>query len=108
MNAWLALVLAGLMELTWPLGLKYSDGFTRLWPTLGTATAIALSFALLGQALRDIPFGTAYAVWTGIGAAGAMLVGVIIFEERADIVRVTCLAMIVIGCVGLKFAAEPH
>jgi quaternary ammonium compound-resistance protein SugE len=108
MNAWLALLIAGLMEMTWPLGLKYSDGFTKLWPTLGTAAAIVLSFVLLGQAIRQIPFGTAYAIWTGIGAAGAMLVGVILFEERADLVRVICLMMIVIGCVGLKFATAPH
>jgi quaternary ammonium compound-resistance protein SugE len=107
-NAWLALLIAGLMELTWPLGLKYSDGFTKLWPTLGTAAAIVLSFVLLEQAIRQIPFGTAYAIWTGIGAAGAMLIGMILSEERADLVRVICLMMIVIGCVGLKFATEPH
>lgn len=107
MNAWLALLLAGLMELTWPLGLKYSEGFTRLGPALGTGAAIVLSFLLLGHAVRHIPFATAYAIWTGIGAAGAMLMGILVFGERADIVRVTCLVMIVIGCVGLKFAGQP-
>jgi quaternary ammonium compound-resistance protein SugE len=108
MNAWLALLLAGMMELTWPLGLKYSEGLTRLWPTIATGMAIALSFFLLGQAIRQIPFGTAYAIWTGIGAAGAAFIGMTIFEERMDIVRVTCLFLIVIGCVGLKISADAN
>ncbi len=108
MNAWFALILAGLMELTWPLGLKYSEGLTRLWPTVATGMAIALSFFLLGQAIRQIPFGTAYAIWTGIGAAGAAFIGMTIFEERTDIVRLTCLFLIIIGCVGLKVSADAN
>lgn len=106
MNAWFALLLAGLMELTWPLGLKYSDGFTRFWPSIGTAAAIALSFLLLGQALKAIPFGTAYAIWTGIGAAGAVVIGMAVFEERTDVLRITCLLLIVAGSVGLKFSMQ--
>jgi quaternary ammonium compound-resistance protein SugE len=105
MQAWLALVLAGLFEIGWALGLKYSDGFTRLWPSIATVLAIGSSFGLLGLALESVPFGTAYAVWTGIGAMGTVLLGMTLFGEPADVGRVICLALIVTGIIGLKIAA---
>jgi quaternary ammonium compound-resistance protein SugE len=100
--AWLSLLLAGLLEIVWALGLKYSHGFTRPWPSAITIVSIALSFALLGLSLKSVPFGTAYAIWTGIGAAGAIIVGIVLFGESADAVRVGCLLLIVIGTVGLR------
>jgi quaternary ammonium compound-resistance protein SugE len=102
MSAWLALLGAGLLEVGWALGLKYSDGLTRFWPTAATAIAILLSFALMAWALRSLPFGTAYAVWTGIGAVGSIIVGMMLFSESADPVRIICLTLIVAGMVGLK------
>jgi quaternary ammonium compound-resistance protein SugE len=102
MSAWFALVAAGLLEVAWALGLKYSDGLTRSWPTAATLVAIALSFGLMALALRSLPFGTAYAVWTGIGAVGSIMVGMLIYSEPADPVRVLCLSLIVAGMVGLK------
>lgn len=102
MTAWLALLGAGLLEVAWALGLKYSDGLTRFWPTAATAVAIVLSFALMALALRSLPFGTAYAVWTGIGAVGSILVGMILYSEPTDPVRLICLTLIVAGMVGLK------
>ena len=104
LTGWFALLLAGLLEIAWALGLKYSDGLTRFWPSLAMLVAIALSFALLAVALRSIPFGTAYALWTGIGAAGTVIVGMTAFGEPADLFRVTCLALIIAGMVGLKLA----
>jgi quaternary ammonium compound-resistance protein SugE len=101
-TAWLALLGAGLLEVTWALGLKYSDGFTRFWPSALTLIAIGSSFALMALALRSLPFGTAYAVWTGIGAAGSIIVGMLIFSEPTDPVRILCLTLIVAGMVGLK------
>jgi len=102
MNAWLALLAAGLLEVAWALGLKYSDGLTRFWPTAATLVAIALSFGLMAIALRSLPFGTAYAVWTGIGAVGSIVVGMYLYSEPTDPVRVICLTLIVAGMVGLK------
>ena len=107
MTPWLALVLAGLMEIAWALGLKYSDGCTRLWPSLGTVAALALSYVFLGLSLKSVPFGTAYAVWTGIGAAGAAIAGILLFEERADVFRFACLPLILAGVAGLKLTAAP-
>jgi quaternary ammonium compound-resistance protein SugE len=101
-SPWLALFAAGLLEIAWALGLKYSDGLTRFWPTAATVVAIMLSFGLMALALRSLPFGTAYAVWTGIGAAGSIIVGMLIFSESADPVRIFCLTLIVAGMVGLK------
>jgi quaternary ammonium compound-resistance protein SugE len=101
-SAWLALLAAGLLEIAWALGLKYSDGLTRFWPTALTLLAIALSFGLMALALRSLPFGTAYAVWTGIGAAGSIIIGMLVFSESADPVRIFCLTLIVAGMVGLK------
>src|SRR5262249_42317663 len=106
LTAWLALLLAGLLEVAWALGLKYSDGLTRLWPSVGMVTAIALSFALLAVALKSIPFGTAYALWTGIGAAGTGIVGMAAFGESTGVFRVTCLRLLIAGMVGLKLASS--
>jgi quaternary ammonium compound-resistance protein SugE len=101
-SAWLALLAAGLFEIAWAFGLKYSDGLTRLWPTAGTFVAIAFSFGLMAVALKSLPFGTAYAVWTGIGAVGSITVGMLVYSEPADPVRLLCLTLIVAGMVGLK------
>ena len=101
-SGWLALLGAGLLEVAWAFGLKYSDGLTRFWPTAATAVAILLSFALMALALRTLPFGTAYAVWTGIGAVGSILVGMLLYSEPTDPIRILCLALIVVGMVGLK------
>jgi quaternary ammonium compound-resistance protein SugE len=95
-SAWLALLAAGLLEIGWAVGLKYSDGLTRFWPT--TATVLAI----MAVALKSLPFGTAYAVWTGIGAAGSIVVGILLFSESADPIRMLCLTLIVAGMVGLK------
>jgi quaternary ammonium compound-resistance protein SugE len=102
MTAWLALFLAGALEILWAVGLKYSDGLTRPWPSLATVVAIALSFALLAASLKSVPFGTAYAVWTGIGAAGTVIVGIVAFGESADAARLTCILLIIAGTLGLK------
>ena len=102
MSGWQALLAAGLFEIAWAFGLKYSDGLTRFWPTAATVIAIALSFALMAVALKSLPFGTAYAVWTGIGAVGSIVVGMLVFSEPADPVRLLCLTLIVAGMVGLK------
>src|ERR1700722_11843241 len=102
MTGWLAVFAAGLFESAWAFGLKYSDGLTRFWPTLATALAILASFALMAFALRSLPFCTAYAIWAGIGAAGSIVVGTVIFSEPTDPVRIICLTLIVAGVVGLK------
>lgn len=99
---WFYLILAGLMEIGWAVGLKYTHGFTRLWPSLGTAALMAVSFFLLSLSLKSIPIGTAYAVWTGIGAAGTAALGMIFFNEPREVARIFCLVMIVAGTVGLK------
>jgi quaternary ammonium compound-resistance protein SugE len=101
-NGWLALLAAGLFEIAWAFGLKYSDGLTRIWPTAATLIAIALSFGLMAVALKSLPFGTAYAVWTGIGAVGSIVVGMLVFSESTDPVRILCLTLIVAGMIGLK------
>jgi quaternary ammonium compound-resistance protein SugE len=101
-SGWLALLGAGLLEVAWAFGLKYSDGLTRFWPTAATVLAIALSFGLMAIALKSLPFGTAYAVWTGIGAVGSIVVGMLAFSESTDPVRIVCLTLIVAGMIGLK------
>ena len=101
-SAWLALLAPGLLEIGWAIGLTYSDGLTRFWPTSATVLAIILSFALMAIALKSLPFGTAYAVWTGIGATGSIVVGIFLFSESADPIRILCLTLIVAGMVGLK------
>lgn len=102
MASWITLILAGLFEIAWAVGLKYTHGFTRMWPTVGTAAALVASMALLGIALRTLPIGTAYAVWTGIGAAGTALLGLWLFDEPATISRLLCIGLIVAGVLGLK------
>ena len=100
--AWTLLVIAGLFEICWAIGLKYTDGFSRLWPTVGTVVAMAASFGCLAQALKSIPVGTGYAVWTGIGAAGTALLGIVLFAESVSIIKVFSLLCIVLGIIGLK------
>jgi quaternary ammonium compound-resistance protein SugE len=99
---WVVLVIAGLFEVGWAVGLKYAEGFTRLWPSIGTAVALVLSMGLLGIALRSLPLGTAYAVWTGIGTVGTAILGIALFREPATAARLACIALIVAGIVGLK------
>ncbi|MEX2470174.1 MAG: quaternary ammonium compound efflux SMR transporter SugE [Pseudohongiellaceae bacterium] len=101
---WLLLLIAGLFEVGWAIGLKYTEGFTRLWPTLGTALSMLISVVLLGLAMKSLPVGTAYAVWVGIGAVGTVILGIILFGESADLLRVTSLLLIGVGIVGLKLA----
>ena len=100
--SWIILVIAGLFEIGWAIGLKYTEGFTRLWPSVGTIVAAGISLWLLTQALRTIPVGTAYAIWTGIGAVGVATLGVVLFSESASPARLGCIALIVAGVVGLK------
>ena len=102
--AWLILLLAGLFEIVWAVGLKFTNGFTRLWPTVGTLAALVISFGLLGIAAKSLPIGTAYAVWTGIGAAGTVICGILLLGEPATAMRLACVGLIVAGVVGLKFA----
>jgi quaternary ammonium compound-resistance protein SugE len=103
---WIYLALAGLFEIGWAVGLKYSDGFTRLWPSVGTATAMIISVLLLALAIRSLPIGTAYAIWTGIGAVGAVILGIALFSDSAAPLRLLCVALIVAGIVGLKLTAH--
>jgi len=103
--AWLVLVIAGLFEVGWAIGLKYTEGFSRPWPTAATIAAMVISVALLGVAMRTLPVGTAYAVWTGIGAVGTVLLGIVLFQEPATVARLACVALIVAGIVGLKLTA---
>ena len=100
--AWFYLFLAGLFECGWAIGLKYSEGFTRWVPSLLTLWAMGVSIWLLSIAMKTIPIGTAYAVWTGIGACGVAILGMILFNESRDLARMICLFLIVIGIVGLK------
>jgi quaternary ammonium compound-resistance protein SugE len=100
--AWWLLFVAGLLEVAWAIGLKYTDGFTRLWPSVGTLAAMALSVLLLALAMRSLPVGTAYAVWTGIGAVGTVVLGIVLFGEPATAMRIACIVLIVAGIVGLK------
>ena len=100
--AWVYLLLAGIFEIGFAIGLKYTEGFTRLWPSVGTVVAASISLWLLTQALRTIPVGTAYAIWTGIGAVGVATLGVMLFSESASPARLGCIALIVAGVVGLK------
>lgn len=100
--AWIVLVVAGLFEVGWAIGLKYTDGFTRLWPTLGTVASMIVSLFLLGLALKTLPVGTAYAIWTGIGTIGTAILGIVLLGESAAAARLACIALIVAGIVGLK------
>jgi quaternary ammonium compound-resistance protein SugE len=100
--AWVVLVIAGLFEVGWAIGLKYTEGFTRLWPSVGTVAAMVASVLLLGWAMRTLPVGTAYAVWTGIGAIGTVALGIVLFGEPATVARLLCVGLILAGIVGLK------
>lgn len=101
---WPILIVAGLFEVGWAIGLKYTDGFTRLWPTVGTAVSMIISLGLLGVAMKALPVGTAYAVWVGVGAVGTAILGIVLFGESASFARVFSLGLIVAGIVGLKLA----
>jgi quaternary ammonium compound-resistance protein SugE len=103
--AWALLVVAGLFEVGWAIGLKYTEGFTRLWPSVWTVAAMIVSIVLLGLALRSIPVGTGYAVWTGIGAVGTALLGIVLFGDPATAARLACIALIVCGIAGLKLVS---
>ena len=100
--AWIYLFIAGLLECAWAVGLKYSDGFTQFWPTVFTAIAAIASLIFLGLAMRSLPIGTAYAIWTGIGAVGVAIFGIIVFGESAAVARIASIALIVLGIAGLK------
>jgi len=103
--AWTVLFIAGLLETGWAIGLKYTEGFTRLWPSVGTAVSMVLSVVLLGWAMKSLPVGTAYAVWTGIGAVGTVALGIVLFHEPATVARLACVGLIVAGILGLKFTS---
>jgi quaternary ammonium compound-resistance protein SugE len=103
--AWVALFFAGLFEVGWAVGLKYTHGFTRLWHSVATVLAMAISLGLLGVALRTLPLGTAYAVWTGIGAVGTVILGIALFNEPAQPARLFCVALIIAAIIGLKVQA---
>ena len=102
--SWTILLLAGLFEIGWAIGLKYTEGFTRLWPTLGTIAAMAISLSLLGIAMKSLPVGTAYAVWVGVGAVGTAILGIVLLGEPANAGRLLSLGLIVAGIIGLKLA----
>lgn len=102
---WIVLVLAGLFEIGWAIGLKYTEGFSRLWPSLGTAAAMIVSLGLLGVAMKSLPVGTAYAVWVGVGAVGTVILGIVLLDEPANPGRLVSIALIVAGIIGLKLAS---
>ena len=99
---WIILILAGLFEVGWAIGLKYTEGFTRFWPTVGTVASMAISFILLGIAMRSLPVGTAYTIWVGIGAVGTVILGIILFNEPADWLRIASIGLICLGVLGLS------
>jgi quaternary ammonium compound-resistance protein SugE len=104
MTGWTALLLAGAFEILWAFGLKHTEGFTRFWPSVGTLVATALSFGCMAVALKSIPFGTAYAIWCGVGVAGTVIVGIIAFGEPTTAVRLLSVTLIATGVIGLKLA----
>jgi len=104
--SWMILFLAGLFEVAWAVGLKYTEGFTRLWPSVGTVAAMAVSFYLLAVAMRSLPLGTAYAVWVGVGAVGTAILGIALFNEPANAGRLVSLGLILAGIMGLKLASS--
>ncbi len=106
MNPWLLLLVAGLFEIGWAIGLEYSQGFTELLPSVVTVISLVISMLLLARAVQSLPIGTAYAVWTGIGAVGAATLGIVLFDEPASIARVGFISLIVVGVVGLNFTAH--
>jgi quaternary ammonium compound-resistance protein SugE len=102
--AWLILIVAGLFEIGWAIGLKYTEGFTRLWPSVSTGASMVASVVLLGIAMKSLPVGTSYAVWVGVGAVGTAILGIVLFGESANAGRLLSLVLIVAGIVGLKLA----
>lgn len=102
---WIILVIAGLFEVGWAIGLKYTEGFTRLWPSVGTVLAMVISVGLLGLAMKSLPVGTAYAVWVGVGAVGTVILGILLLDEPAGIARIASIVLIVAGIVGLKLSS---
>ena len=105
-SAWVYLILAGICEIGWAFGLKYSEGFTKLGVSIVTVIVMILSFVLLSQAMKQLPLGTAYAIWTGIGAAGTAILGIVFLNEPRDLVRMLCILLIIAGVVGLKVFTE--
>ncbi|MFN6947005.1 MAG: quaternary ammonium compound efflux SMR transporter SugE [Cytophagaceae bacterium] len=103
---WFILFAAGVFEIVWVTALKYSEGFTRLWPSVLTVVGLAISMALLGYSLKSLPLGTAYAIWTGIGAVGAAIMGILLFGESKDFLRFIFIALIVVGIIGLKILSK--
>ena len=103
--AWVYLIVAGVFEIGFALGLKYSEGFSRLWPTVGMAVAGGVSFYLLSIAMKSLPAGTAYAMWTGIGAAGTVILGILFLKEPSDLVRLFSITLIILGVVGLRISS---
>ena len=103
--AWVVLIVAGFLEAAWSIGIKYTHGFTRLWPSLYTVGAMTISLFLLGLALRTLPLGTAYAIWTGIGTIGTAILGIVLFSEPAAALRLACIGMIAAGIIGLKLVS---
>ena len=104
--AWIVLFVAGLFEVGWAVGLKYTEGFSRLWPSVGTVASMIVSLGLLGLALRTLPLGTACAIWTGVGTVGTALLGIMLFHEAADPIRLVCIGLILAGIVGLKLVTH--
>lgn len=104
---WIMLIVAGLFEMGWAIGLKYSNGFTKLIPSIFTIVGMIASFYFLSLALKNLPLGTAYAIWTGIGTVGTVFLGMILFKEPTDIIRLICIGFIIVGIVGLK-VSSPH
>jgi quaternary ammonium compound-resistance protein SugE len=106
--SWYVLLVAGLFEIGWAIGLEYSDGFSKPLPTVGTAVALVISMVLLARAVEDLPVGTAYAVWTGIGAVGTASLGIVLFDEPATLQRIGFIFVIVVGIVGLRLVSGGH
>ena len=105
---WIHLIIAGLLEVAWAVGLKHTDGWTRLWPSVATGLLMIASFFFLSLALRSLPLGTSYAIWTGIGAVGTALVGIFVFGEPKTAARLACIVLIVAGIIGLKLTSTPQ
>lgn len=100
--AWLYLLIAGILEIVWAVGMKYSEGWTKLYPSVFTIIAMVIGFFFLSLAVKNLPLGTAYAVWTGIGTIGTVIFGIIVFKEPIDVIKLVCILLIVVGIVGLK------
>ena len=101
---WIILIIAGLFEVGWAVGLKYTEGFTRLWPTLGTVVSMIISPGLLGIAMKGLPLGTAYSIWVGVGAVGTVILGIVLLGESASVPRMISVALIIAGIIGLKLS----